>query len=274
MKKFGLVGYPLEHSFSADYFNRKFADEGIDAKYINFEVRSAEEIYDLICSDEEIVGLNVTSPYKEDVMSIVSDTDYIADMVGAVNVLKIFREDGAVYIKGYNTDSPAFGKSIIPLMHAYHVSALILGTGGAAHAVAYALTQLGVECVFVSRSECAEGIFYREITEKVMRKFRIIVNCTPVGMFPEVNAMPKIPYKYLTPEHLLYDLIYNPEETRFLAMGRRYGAQTKNGLEMLHLQAEASWEIWNREETFTFCDSDDIDLPPFDGDEKYDEYFF
>lgn len=258
MKKFGLIGYPLEHSFSADYFNEKFAREGIDAKYVNYEIRSVDELHELITVEEDLVGLNVTSPYKEDVIALTDDVDYTADMIGAANVLKIMRGNGQVYVKGYNTDATAFRKSIIPLMCTQHVAALILGTGGAAHAVAFALTQLGIECVFVSRHECAEGIFYREITERVMKHFKIIVNCTPVGMFPNVYAMPKIPYKYLTPEHLLYDLIYNPEETRFLAMGKRYGAQTKNGLEMLHLQADASWDIWNMEENPDFDNEDDF----------------
>lgn len=259
MKKFGLIGCPLEHSFSADYFNAKFHREGIDAKYMNYEIHSIDELYELINSDEDIVGLNVTSPFKEDVLTITDDVDYTADMVGAANVLKILRNEGQVYIKGYNTDSMAFRSSIIPLMQTQHVAALILGTGGAAHAVAFALTQLGLECVFVSRHECAEGIFYREINERVMKHFKVIVNCTPVGMFPNTEAMPRIPYKYLTPEHLLYDLIYNPEETRFLLMGKRYGAQTKNGLEMLHLQADASWEIWNREEIFHLDYEDGLD---------------
>lgn len=254
MKKFGLIGYPLEHSFSADYFNEKFAREGIDAKYINYEIGSIEDLQELIYTEKELVGLNVTSPYKEDVLGFTHDVDYVADMVGAANVLKIFRDNDEVYVKGYNTDAVAFRKSVIPLMRTQQVAALILGTGGAAHAVAFALTQLGIECIFVSRYECAEGIYYREITEKVMKHFKIIVNCTPVGMFPDISSMPKIPYKYLTPDHLLYDLVYNPGETRFLAMGKRYGAQIKNGLEMLHLQAEASWDIWNKEDSYILHD--------------------
>lgn len=247
MRKFGLVGCPLGHSFSSQYFNDKFKSEGIDAVYNNYELKTLDDLRSLV-ENEGLEGLNVTIPYKIDVISYLDDIDFHADSIGAVNVIKVFDVDGQKFLKGYNTDYLAFRKSIIPLMQAQHVSALILGTGGAAHAVAYALTQIGIECVFVSRHESAESIFYKEVNEKVMSRFKIIVNCTPVGMFPKVNGRPNIPYEFITNEHLLYDLIYNPEQTKFLSLGEKHEAQTKNGLEMLYLQADESWNIWNNAE--------------------------
>lgn len=244
MKKFGLIGYPLEHSFSCDYFNDKFKREGVDAVYVNYSLKSLDGLRQLVES-EGLDGFNVTSPYKVSVLEHLDDIDIHADIIEAANVVTVSDVDGYKYMKGYNTDWMAFRDSIIPLMQAQHLSALILGTGGAAHAVAYALTQIGIECVFVSRKTCVDGVFYKELNEKMLKHFKIIVNCTPVGMFPKVDARPRIPYKFLTSEHLLYDLIYNPAQTKFLEAGLSHGAQVKNGLEMLYRQADMSWDIWS-----------------------------
>ncbi len=244
MKKFGLIGYPLEHSFSCDYFNDKFRKAGIDAVYANYPMRSLEGLRELVES-EGLDGLNVTSPYKVEILEKLDDIDIHADIIEAVNVVTVEDIDGNKFMKGYNTDWIAFRDSAIPLMQAHHLSALILGTGGAARSVAYALTQLGIECVYVSRKPCAEGVLYHEIDEKMLKRFKIIVNCTPVGMYPKVNARPKLPYKLLTPEHLLYDLTYNPSMAKFLEAGASNGAQVKNGLEMLYRQAELSWKLWH-----------------------------
>ncbi len=244
MRKFGLIGYPLEHSYSSTYFNGKFMLGGIDAVYDNYPLKSLSDLRRLV-EDEGLDGFNVTVPHKINVIEQLDDIDIHADIIGAVNVVKVEDVDGYKFLKGYNTDYLAFRASIIPLMQPQHVSALVLGTGGAAHAVAYALTEMGIECVFVSRKDCAEGVLYSEVDERMMSRFKIIVNCTPVGMWPKANARPKLPYAALTAEHLLYDLIYNPEQTKFLTAGIKAGAQVKNGLEMLHRQADLSWEIWN-----------------------------
>lgn len=246
MKKYGLIGHPLEHSFSCDYFNKKFKDEGIDAVYVNYDLDSLDALPDLIESEKDLVGLNVTSPFKVDVLNYVDVFSMAVGEINAANVLKIHRIDGQTVIDAYNTDTTAFSKSIVPLMKAQHTSALILGTGGAAHAVFHALTNLGIECVLVSRTHSPIAITYSELTPNIVRRFKIVVNCTPAGMYPKVNSMPPFKYEYLTSDHLLYDLIYNPEETKFLKKGRMMGAATKNGLEMLHLQAEESWRIWNK----------------------------
>ena len=244
MRKFGLIGYPLGHSYSADFFNEMLKSEGIDATYSNYEMKSLDGLRDLVAS-EGLSGFNVTIPHKVNILEQLDYLDPHADIIGAVNTVVVEDYDGYKALHGYNTDYVAFGRSIMPLMQAQHVSALILGTGGAAHAVAYALTQMGIECVFVSRKPCAEGIFYKEIDDRTMKRFKIIVNCTPVGMYPKVDARPKIPYKLLTSEHLLYDLVYNPAETKFMLAGAKYGAQVVNGLDMLHRQALLSWDLWS-----------------------------
>ena len=247
MKKYGLLGYPLGHSFSRNYFNQKFEAERIDAEYLNFEIPEIKEIKNVIKENPELNGLNVTIPYKEQVIPYLDDLDEDARLIGAVNVIKFSKGlFGKVKLKGYNSDIIGFKQSIEPLLKEHHRKALILGTGGASKAVFQGLKQLGVASTFVSRKAKEFCITYEEITPKVMEQYTVIVNTTPLGMYPNVNACPDIPYDLLTSDHLLYDLLYNPDETLFMRKGKEKGAVVKNGLEMLLLQAFAAWEIWQK----------------------------
>jgi shikimate dehydrogenase len=245
MKTYGLIGYPLHHSFSSGYFNEKFIAENIDAKYVNFEIPSIKDI-EKVLATPGLSGLNVTIPYKEQIIPYLNGLDKSAESVHAVNVVKIFRsKKGKLLLTGYNSDVLGFVQSIEPLLQPHHRKALVLGTGGAAKAVSYGLKQLGVESVYVSRTPQKGQLSYEELTPSIMATHLVIVNCTPVGMYPKVDVCPNIPYQHLTGAHLLYDLLYNPNETLFMQRGAAQGAVTKNGLEMLLLQAFASWEIWN-----------------------------
>ena len=247
MKKYGLLGYPLGHSFSRNYFNQKFEAERIDAEYLNFEIPEIKEIKNVIKENPELNGLNVTIPYKEQVIPYLDDLHEDARLIGAVNVIKFSKGlFGKVKLKGYNSDIIGFKQSIEPLLKEHHRKALILGTGGASKAVFQGLKQLGVASTFVSRKAKEYCITYEEITPKVMEQYTVIVNTTPLGMYPNVNACPDIPYDLLTSDHLLYDLLYNPDETLFMRKGKEKGAVVKNGLEMLLLQAFAAWEIWQK----------------------------
>lgn len=247
MDKYGLIGYPLKHSFSVNYFNEKFNSEGIDAEYVNFEIPSINELPDVIKDNPNLKGLNVTIPYKEKVISYLDELDKDAQAIGAVNVIKIIRQPKGKYkLIGYNSDIIGFTESIEPLLEPHHKKALILGTGGASKAVFHGLKNLGIEVKYVSRTPAAEMLSYEELTPEIMAEYTIIVNGTPVGMYPKVDFCPDIPYEYLTPNHLLYDLLYNPNVTLFMKKGEQYGAKTKNGLEMLLLQAFAAWEIWHK----------------------------
>ena len=247
MKKYGLLGYPLGHSFSRNYFNQKFEAERIDAEYLNFEIPEIKEIKNVIKENPELNGLNVTIPYKEQVIPYLDDLDEDARLIGAVNVIKFSKGlFGKVKLKGYNSDIIGFKQSIEPLLKEHHRKALILGTGGASKAVFQGLKQLGVASTFVSRKAKEYCINYEEITPKVMEQYTVIVHTTPLGMYPNVNACPDIPYDLLTSDHLLYDLLYNPDETLFMRKGKEKGAVVKNGLEMLLLQAFAAWEIWQK----------------------------
>ena len=247
MKKYGLLGYPLGHSFSRNYFNQKFEAERIDAEYLNFEIPEIKEIKNVIKENPELNGLNVTIPYKEQVIPYLDDLDEDARLIGAVNVIKFSKGlFGKVKLKGYNSDIIGFKQSIEPLLKEHHRKALILGTGGASKAVFQGLKQLGVASTFVSRKAKEYCITYEEITPKVMEQHTVIVNTIPLGMYPNVNACPDIPYDLLTSDHLLYDLLYNPDETLFMRKGKEKGAVVKNGLEMLLLQAFAAWEIWQK----------------------------
>ena len=247
MKKYGLLGYPLGHSFSRNYFNQKFEAEKIDAEYLNFEIPEIKEIKNVIKENPELNGLNVTIPYKEQVIPYLDDLDEDARLIGAVNVIKFSKGlFGKVKLKGYNSDIIGFKQSIEPLLKEHHRKALILGTGGASKAVFQGLKQLGVAATFVSRKAKEFYITYEEITPKTMEQYTVIVNTTPLGMYPNVNACPNIPYDLLTSDHLLYDLLYNPDETLFMRKGKEKGAVVKNGLEMLLLQAFAAWEIWQK----------------------------
>ena len=247
MKKFGIIGYPLGHSFSPGYFNEKFANEGIDAHYDKYELPVITDLQAIIDYTPDLCGFNVTIPYKEKVMSYLDNVSPEARAIGAVNVVKVTRKDGDTpYLEGYNSDVIGFMRSIEPLLDKHHKKALVLGTGGASKAVSYGLHQLGIETVLVSRSQKDKTIQYQQITPELLNEYTVIVNCTPCGMAPHFNECPDIPYEALTKQHLLYDLVYNPDETLFLKKGKAQGALTKNGLEMLLLQAEAGWEIWNK----------------------------
>ena len=248
MDKYGLIGYPLGHSFSRGYFNEKFQAEGIDAEYVNFEIPTIEDFTSVIKENPNLCGLNVTIPYKQQVIPFLDELDKDAQQIGAVNVVKIIRQPkGKVKLVGCNSDIIGFMQSIEPLLQPHHTHALILGTGGASKAVLRGLEKLGVEACFVSREKKnADTLTYEELTPGVMKKYTVVVNTTPLGMYPKVDACPNIPYECLTPNHLLYDLLYNPDETLFMKRGKAQGATVKNGLEMLLLQAFAAWEIWQR----------------------------
>lgn len=247
MKKFGIIGYPLGHSFSPGYFNEKFANEGIDAHYDKYELPVITDLQAIIDYTPDLCGFNVTIPYKEKVMSYLDNVSPEARAIGAVNVVKVTRKDGDTpYLEGYNSDVIGFMRSIEPLLDKHHKKALVLGTGGASKAVSYGLHQFDIETVLVSRSQKDKTIQYQQITPELLNEYTVIVNCTPCGMAPHFNECPDIPYEALTKQHLLYDLVYNPDETLFLKKGKAQGALTKNGLEMLLLQAEAGWEIWNK----------------------------
>ena len=247
MQKYGLIGYPLGHSFSKNYFNQKFESENIDATYLNFEIPNIKDLKTVLKDNPELNGLNVTIPYKEQVIPYLDDLDEDARLIGAVNVIKFTKGIFGKKLKGYNSDIIGFTQSIQPLLQPHHQKALILGTGGASKAVYHGLKNLGLESIFVSRTHKADDMLtYEELTPEIMAEYTIIVNCTPVGMFPKVDFCPNIPYELLTPNHLLYDLLYNPNVTLFMKKGEAQGAVVKNGLEMLLLQAFAAWEIWHK----------------------------
>lgn len=247
MQKYGLIGYPLGHSFSKSYFNQKFETEMVDAVYLNFEISDIKFLKNVLKENPELNGLNVTIPYKEQVIPYLDELDDDARQIGAINVIK-FTKDlfGKSRLKGYNSDVIGFKQSIKPLLNEQHCKALILGTGGASKAILHGLTQLGIDVTFVSRQPKESCITYEEITPRIMQEHTVIVNTTPLGMFPHINDCPAIPYELLTSDHLLYDLIYNPDETLFMKKGKERGATVKNGLEMLLLQAFASWKIWQK----------------------------
>ena len=248
MKMYGLIGYPLQHSFSSKFFNEKFQQEGIDAEYVNFEIEHIFELRNTLVFNPHLKGLNVTIPHKEAVIPFLDDISPEAREIGAVNTIKIERSFGNTYgykLKGYNTDYVGFKNSISPLIHPdIHKQALVLGTGGASKAVCKALDDLGVVWTYVSRTPCEGGLTYEMLTPEIIAANKIIINTTPLGTFPNVEASPNIPYQALTSQHLLYDLVYNPTETAFLKQGRNMGATIKNGAEMLQLQALAAWDIW------------------------------
>jgi shikimate dehydrogenase len=246
MKKYGLIGYPLGHSFSKTFFNQKFQSEKIDAEYVNFEIENVRDLKKIIRENPALCGLNVTLPHKVMVMPLLDSISENAKDIGAVNVIK-FKKGffGKLKLEGYNSDIIGFMKSIEPILNEKHRKALILGTGGSSKAIYHGLKQLRIPAVYVSRTRKKECLTYEEITREVIEKYTVIVNTTPVGMYPKADECPDIPYQYLTANHILYDLLYNPDETLFMKKGKAQGATVKNGLEMLLLQAFVSWEIWN-----------------------------
>lgn len=259
MRKFGIIGYPLGHSFSRGYFTEKFQREHIDAVYEAFPMESIADFPALVAGEPDLCGLNVTLPHKQAVMPYLDCLAPEAAAIGAVNVIKIMRQDGRPVMKGYNSDYLGFRDSIAPAIEAMRgeqpLEALVFGTGGASKAVAYALLQLGVPPAMVSRKpspyRLGDGtqipsLSYDDLTPEVMASHRVLVNATPLGMSPRVETFVPIPYKCLTDRHLLYDLVYNPEETMFLRQGRQQGAKTLSGLAMLYLQAQGSWQVWSK----------------------------
>ena len=244
-KIYGLIGYPLTHSFSQNYFNQKYRNENIDAEYVNFEIPDIGDLMEVISENPNLHGLNVTIPYKEQVIPYLDEIDEDAAQIGAVNVIKFIRNKNSVIFKGYNSDIIGFCDSIAPLLTPNRNKALILGTGGAAKAVYHGLKKLGVEPIYVSRNKQEGMLTYGELTNDIMAEYKVIVNTTPLGMYPRMDECPNIPYQCLTKEHLCYDLLYNPDVTLFMKRAEENGAEVKNGLEMLLLQAFAGWNIWN-----------------------------
>lgn len=248
MTLYGLIGFPLGHSFSAAFFTEKFSREGIDAQYRNFELEDLGELMELLSEYPDLRGFNVTIPYKQQIIPYLTEVSPEAREIGAVNVVAVDHDpDGNVTaMRGFNTDAPAFARTLAPLLPAEAVSALVLGTGGASRAVCHALAALGVPYTLVSRTPGEGRLTYADVTPEVIAANRVIVNTTPLGMSPKTDACPDIPYSALTPGHVCYDLVYNPAETLFLKKAAERGATTRNGLDMLHLQALLAWAIWNR----------------------------
>ena len=247
MDKYGLIGYPLVHSFSISYFNEKFKNEGIDAVYENYEIPTIEQFPEIIDTNPQLRGLNVTIPYKEKVIGYLDAISPEANEIGAVNVIKITHKGKKVILKGYNSDVIGFTRSIEPLLDSFHKQALILGTGGASKAIEFGLKSLGLKTMKVSRSVKPGTIRYQDITPEMMKDWNVIINCTPCGMYPHSDECPQLPYEAMDSHTVLYDLIYNPDETLFMKNGKANGAIVKNGLEMLLLQAFASWEFWHND---------------------------
>lgn len=257
-KKYGLLGHPLGHSFSKKFHNERFARLEIDAEYVNFDLEDIGQLPAVLAAEERLEGLNVTIPYKQAVMQYLDELDDVAARIGAVNTIVVNHEvpEGVktklpgLWLKGYNTDIIGFTDSIRPLLIEAGITepgmtrALILGTGGASKAVKVALEDMGIEPVFVSRTAGAGRLTYDELTAEVMMEHRVVVNCSPVGMYPHVDECPAIPYEALTQQHVCYDLIYNPEVTQFLAKAKEKGAYTMSGGAMLEGQALASYERW------------------------------
>ncbi len=242
MRIFGLIGYPLSHSFSQKYFTEKFHKEKIaDAKFENFSIATIQELHTIVETDHSLKGLSVTIPYKKEVISFLHEKDNVVEKINACNCIRIESEK----LIGFNTDVIGFEKSFIKKLQSHHKSALILGTGGAAAAVEFVLNKLQIDHHFVSRKKDQNNFLYEELNEKILNENQIIINCSPLGTFPNVDDAPNIPYQFLSGKNYLFDLVYNPAKTKFLSEGEKRGATIQNGYEMLVLQAEESWKIWN-----------------------------
>lgn len=245
VKRYGLIGYPLGHSFSKRFFTEKFENLGIrDSEYDLYPIEQVDQILQLLQNEPTLRGLNVTIPHKVSVMPFLDEVEESAGIIGAVNCIQITRAHGTAFLKGYNTDVIGFERSLVPLLRPYHSKALILGTGGAANAVKYVLEKLSIPYLSISRHQ--GDATYEEVDHKMIADHKLIINTTPLGMHPNEHEMPRIPLEMVGEQHLIYDLIYNPAETRLMKESAARGAMTKNGLDMLVLQAEASWEIWNK----------------------------
>ncbi|HCY41384.1 MAG TPA: shikimate dehydrogenase [Prolixibacteraceae bacterium] len=248
MKTFGLIGHRLGYSFSRKFFAEKFEHENLaDHEYVNFELDSIDEFPGIFDQNKNICGLNCTIPYKQQIMQFLDEIDAEAAQIGAVNTVKISYKDGSRFLKGFNTDIYGFENSLAPMLEEKHKKALILGTGGASKAIKHILDKLKIEYLSASIEDQLfdNEIRYNEITDELLKEYLIIVHATPIGTFPNVDNCPDIPYQSITSNHVLFDLVYNPEETLFLKKGKAQGAKIKNGLEMLYLQAIRAWEIWN-----------------------------
>jgi len=258
MKKYGIIGYPLAHSFSLDYFKEKFRKERLeDCEYQAFPIQNISDLSDIIKNNPDLCGLNVTHPHKIGVIYYMDKLDEAAREIDAVNCIKIINNRPVasffsgelssmkVRLEGYNTDAYGFEQSLKPLLKRHHQKALILGDGGASRAVAYVLRKLGIEYYIVSRRARNKQVAYQELNADIMADHLLIINTTPLGTFPETETCAAIPYEFFTQKHLAYDLVYNPTESEFLKRAKAQGAEIKNGLEMLHIQAEKAWEIWN-----------------------------
>lgn len=240
--RFGLIGKNISYSFSRGYFTEKFKNLGLkNYSYENFDLQKIEEFKSLAANKTDIKGCNVTIPYKESIIPFLDELHPKAKKIGAVNTIHFTKNK----LIGYNTDAYGFQKSIEPHIKKHHKKALILGTGGASKAVNYVLEEMGLECSFVSRSPKKHQFNYIDLTKEIFSKYLVIVNCTPLGTHPNIERKPSIPYHFLTKKHLLFDLIYNPKKTAFLASGEKYGAHICNGQDMLENQAEEAWSIWN-----------------------------
>lgn len=247
----GLIGFPLTHSFSKQFFQEKFEKENIENfQYELFPLSRIDELPELIRSQKNLCGLNVTIPYKQSVIPFLNTLDESATRSGAVNTIAIKHSGDSFHLKGFNTDIIGFEKSLVPLLKPFHTKALVLGNGGAAKAVCYVLNRLNISAQIVSRKKSAATIGYDELQKNILSENKLIINTSPVGMYPNIDEAPAIPYHFLGTEHLLYDLIYNPEESTFLKRGKAQGASVKNGLEMLQIQAEEAWKIWSESVDF------------------------
>ncbi|WP_445454161.1 shikimate dehydrogenase family protein [Flavobacterium sp. 25HG05S-40] len=243
-RQFGLIGKNISYSFSKKYFTDKFALGNLDdCSFENFDIETIEEFRSIIANNPDLKGLNITIPYKEAILPFLNKLSKKAAHIGAVNVIRFTKKRK---LKGYNSDYFGFMKSLEPLLQPHHKKALILGTGGAAKAVSFALDQLGILYTFVTREEKEGMIDYDLINATTFDNHQIIINCTPIGTVPNIKEFPPIPYNFFTEKHIAFDLIYNPEETQFLKKAKKKGAVTKNGHEMLVLQAEKAWKIWNK----------------------------
>ena len=245
MQTYGLIGYPLSHSFSKRFFTAYFEKESIEAEYLNFEISDISLLLSMLQENPGLLGFNVTIPYKQAIIPYLESCDTKAAAINAVNTVKVDRSDGTIKLRGFNTDLIGFRDSIRPLLKQHHTGALVLGTGGASKAVVAVLSELSIPSLLVSReSRPGITISYNDLTRKLLDEHTIIVNTTPLGTYPKVEGCPEIPYENITDRHLLFDLVYNPPITQFLQKGTERGTIIKNGYEMLELQALAAWEIW------------------------------
>lgn len=245
MQTYGLIGFPLSHSFSRRFFTAKFEAESIDAEYLNFEISDISLLPAVIQENPGLIGFNVTIPYKQAVIRYLESCDPKAAAINAVNTVRIDRSDGTPRLRGFNTDLIGFHDSLKPLLQPHHSGALVLGTGGASKAVMAVLSELSIPALLVSReAKPGVSISYQNLTRKLMEENTVIINTTPLGTYPKTDGCPDIPFEYITDKHLLFDLVYNPPVTQFLQRGAERGATIKNGYEMLELQALSAWEIW------------------------------